>query len=443
MPPSSCEPCDCPGNFWGHVDSYRQAILKIGCSIYQTLTGTGGGVEFQFGDSPSVDAFARLRVSHPATLFDSKQIYDNSPLFWDDQEVSGGGTTSVHSADAARTRLAVAATTAGRRIRQTFMRFNYQPGKSQLSLLTFVQSALSSAGTTVSLGYYDDDNGVFFRDNGGTLQIVRRSSASGSPVDVAVDQTDWNIDPLDGTGASGLTIDVTKTNILAMDFEWLGVGRVRCAFVIDGQIVPFHAFNNANNLDVVYMSTPNLPLRYEIENDGAGPALSLDHICSTVISEGGSEALGSLHHLSTGDTQLDANASGALYAMLGLRLRSSHLSLTALIENISVLASTNDNFEYLLLFNPTVNGTFTYSDYDDSGMQAAIGATANTIDPGNEGVVVEGRWVSSNSAESTAVPNARRLGAAIDGTPDELVVAVRPLSVNLDVYGSITWRELL
>ena len=84
------------------------------------------------GAGPASDAFGRLRTSEPYTIFDSKQIFDNQPLFWDDQEESGSGTTSVHDADAARTRIGVANTTAGKRTRQTFMRFNYQPGKSQL-----------------------------------------------------------------------------------------------------------------------------------------------------------------------------------------------------------------------------------------------------------------------------------------------------------------------
>ncbi len=48
-------------------------------------------------DTPEIDAFGRKRVSDVFTLFDSKQLYDNLPLLYDDQQVSGSGTTSVHN----------------------------------------------------------------------------------------------------------------------------------------------------------------------------------------------------------------------------------------------------------------------------------------------------------------------------------------------------------
>ena len=83
-------------------------------------------------DSASIDAFARLRVSNPYTIFDSKQIHDNLPRRWDDQEISGSGTTSTYNTNEASTTIAVSSLTAGRRVRQTFMRFNYMPGKSTM-----------------------------------------------------------------------------------------------------------------------------------------------------------------------------------------------------------------------------------------------------------------------------------------------------------------------
>ena len=48
-------------------------------------------------NNPTGDAFGRLRVSEPTTLFDSKQIFDAQPLLWDDQETSGSGTTGAPS----------------------------------------------------------------------------------------------------------------------------------------------------------------------------------------------------------------------------------------------------------------------------------------------------------------------------------------------------------
>jgi hypothetical protein len=146
-------------------------------------------------DSPSIDAFARWRVSNPETLFDSKQIFDNQPLFWDEELESGAGITSAHSTATASTVITSTLNTAGTFTRQTFQRFNYQPGKSQLILITGILDR-SGGGTGVQrrIGYFDDDNGLFFEDDEGTVKVVRRTSVTGTPVDNKVTQASWNLD---------------------------------------------------------------------------------------------------------------------------------------------------------------------------------------------------------------------------------------------------------
>ena len=226
-------------------------------------------------DNPTGDAFGRLRVAEPQTLFDSKQLFDNQPLFWDDQQVSGSGTTSTHDPNTASTVMAVGATTAGNRVRQTFMRFNYQPGKSHLIFMTgTLGSSGGGTGITRLAGYGDDENGVFFVDKEGTINVRKRSYKTGSVVDTDVPQASWNIDTLDGNGVSGITLDATKSQILVFDMEWLGVGRVRCGIVVDGKVYYCHEFLHSNVEEGVYISTPNLPLRYEIDNDGTANVIS-------------------------------------------------------------------------------------------------------------------------------------------------------------------------
>ena len=156
-------------------------------------------------DNPSGDAFGRLRVANPETLFDSKQIFDNQPLFWDDDEVSGGSTTSTHSANTASTTLGVALNTAGNRVRQTYQSFNYQPGKSQLVLMTGVlDESGGGTGITRLMGYGNDNNGIFLVDKEGTINVRRRTYVTGSAVDNDAAQTSWNIDTMDGNGAFGI-----------------------------------------------------------------------------------------------------------------------------------------------------------------------------------------------------------------------------------------------
>ena len=388
---------------------------------------------------PVRDAFARSRESSPETLFDSKQIFDNLPLFWDDQEVSGGGTGSTHSSDTASTAISVSDSTAGERVRQTYRRFNYQPGKSHLIMATFAGMD-SSTGITKEVGYFDSNNGIFLRSKGGYLYVVQRSSSSGAVVDTEVIQSQWNIDKLDSRGGSGKRLDISKSQILLIDLEWLGVGRVRVSFVIDGYIAYFHEFLNANNLSEVYMSTPNLPVRYGIANDGTGPAASLMTICSTVISEGGAQKTGIVRSASTGNTQVDANSADTLYAVIGIRLKSAYIGATVLIESMSMLSESNGEFEWSLWWNPTVAGTFTYADETNSAVQTAKGATANTV---SGGYMIESGYANSDNAARSAISNALILGSAIDGTVDQIVLAVRTTGANADIQGTLVWRELL
>lgn len=399
-------------------------------------------------DTPSIDAFGRWRVSNPETIFDSKQIHDNQPLFWDDQQVSGGGTSSTHSVAKASTTIAVSNLTAGKRVRQTFRRFNYQPGKSSLIFITTNVSGIA-AGITRRVGYFDDNNGLFFELNpDGFIYAVRRTKTSGSMVDNSVKSTNFNIDPMDGTGPSGVTIDPTKTQIIVIDFEWLGVGRVRMGFVVDGIIYYAQEFLNANNLTEVYMSTPNLPIRYEISNDGTGAAADLMCICASVISEGGTQDNGQVRYASTANVPVDCAVVGTVYGIKGIRLKSTALDETVKILKTAIqLQSSSDDFEWLLIYKPTVAGTPTWNDETNSSAQTATGATANTI---TGGYIVTGGYVATATAGSSSdqisseIENALLLGSSISGTPDEIWLAWRALSnTNTTVEGSFTWRELL
>jgi hypothetical protein len=402
--------------------------------------------EVKAQDSFSIDAFGRWRVSEPFTLFDSKQLTDSAALFWDDQETDS--SISEYVDNYAATKMKVADTTLGTRTRQTKMRFNYQPGKSQLILLTF-SNIKSKAGITKQAGYFDDRNGIFLESRNDSVFVVRRTYVTGSAVDNEVYQTSWNLDTMKGTGTSGVTLDFTKTQIFLIDLEWLGVGRVRCGFVVDGFIYYVHEFNNANSLSTVYMSTPNLPLRYAISNDSTAMADSMYHICSSVISEGGQQENGVLRYKSTEGTNQNADVENTLYSVLGIKLKSTHLGSVVKLVNVALQVHTaSSKCEWVLLLNPTIAGAKTWADETNSAVQTFAGVTANTVTGGYAitGGFVETGGVAAGGAGSvqSSIQNAIYLGSTIAGVSDSIVVAVRPIggSTLVDVEGALTWREL-
>ena len=395
---------------------------------------------------PITDAFNRLRVGTPLTLFDSKLLYDKSPLFWDEATVSGSGMTSTYLSDESAVEIACSDATAGTMVRQTFQRFNYQPGKSQRIFITgILDGAGSGTGITQRLGYFDDNNGVYFQVKDGVFSLGRRSEASGAVVDTTITQAEFNGDQFPDLGGYDFnnpycqpTVDFTKTLIFCISFEWLGVGSVIYSVIIDTVEYVLHIAHHSNNLTQVYMRSPNLPVRYELSNDGTGGVAKIKCICSSVISEGGSEDTGILRYTSTEGTHLDADAADTLYAVIGIRLKSTHLDTTIKLVNQTLLAETNDDFEWQVVLNPTVASTFTYSDLTNSAVQVAKGVTANTV---TNGTVLLGGFGSNSVPTSSELLNSIRLGASIAGVRDEIVLCVRPLAINLDIQASLTWRE--
>lgn len=405
-------------------------------------------VSIRAQDSTSIDAFGRWRVSEPCTLFDSKQIFDAGPAFWDEELESGAGISAAHSVATASTVFSSTLNTAGVYTRQTFMRHNYQPGKSQLVLMTGVLGR-SGGGTGVKrrVGIFDDNNGLFFELNGsGSMSVVRRTSVSGAPVDVPEVQASWNIDSMDGSGPSEVTIDWSKNQIFWIDFEWLGTGRVRMGLVIDGIFVGVHQFLNANVLTTVYMSTPNLPLRYQMVTTVASPASTMEAVCASVISEGGVTDLGIIRRASTSGAHVDVATENVLYAIVGIRLKATHIAATIKILSVSIAEHVGGKeYEWVLLFNPIVAGAFTYADQADSSVQTALGATVNVVTLGTQIGGGFGSSASKGGLQTTEeIDSARRLGAKINGTVDTIILAVRAIggSSNIDIEASITWREL-
>src|SRR6056300_760483 len=274
------------------------------------------------------DAFGRMRISQPLTLFDSSHRYRDNNL-WDSLIVGTGSTVGFVTTQGL-VNIGIGTTAGCSVIRETTKTFSYQPGKSLLILNTFVP-ATPKENLRQRIGYFGADNGMYFEINGTTPYFVERSLSTGT--ETAVAQDDWNIDKLDGTGVSGITIDISKAQILWMDIEWLGLGTVRMGFVIDGKFIHAHSFHHANYIQSTYITTATLPLRYEIENlDDTASVSTLKQVCSTVISEGGYELRGRQGAVGTPiNAMRDLPATGVLYPIVSLRLKSTPNRLDAIV----------------------------------------------------------------------------------------------------------------
>jgi hypothetical protein len=404
-------------------------------------------VQIKPGNSPALDPFGRWRVSQPTTIFQSKQIHDNEPLLWDEELEDGEGIAAAYNADRSSTIITSTISTAGVFTRQTFQRFNYQSGKGQQIQITGVlERDATGTGVQRRVGYFDDNNGLFFEEDNGTIYVVRRSSISGTAADVErVAQADWNVDKMDGLGASRIKLDFSKAQLFEIDFQFLGTGRVRMGLDVGGISRTVHEFNNANNLTSAYMSTPDLPIRWQMVTTSSSPAVTMEAMCAAVMSEAGVEALGTSRYKSTEGSHISANTANLIYVVVGMRLKTTDLDSQVTIETMSMVNSTNDDFEWLLIWNPTVAVAVSFSDETNSVVETGVGEGSNpSTTTVTGGTRMAGGFVkaSGSSGDVTlGIAGTLRLGAKIDGTRDEIYLCVRPLSANADVDGGLSWRE--
>lgn len=418
------------------VNVLRLYFNQLDNLLEQIVNGSPVNVNFYGG---AIDAFGRARTSAPYTLFDSQNRYEKNDL-WSETTATGG--TVTYDANASTVELNVTTSSGSEVVRQTFRSFSYQPGKSLLTFNTFVMPT-AQANQRIRVGYFNTQNGVFLERDGTSVYIVRRTYVSGAAVDTRVAQADWNGDKLNGTGDSGFTLDLTKAQILWEDFEWLGVGSVRVGFVIDGQIIVCHTFQNANNLTSVYMTTAILPLRYEITNTGAtASSATLKQICSSVISEGGYEKKVATNVARM--TTANSSISTSFVPLVSIRLASGRTGAVVVPDGYSVLptASASTTFEIVLVKNPTLTGA-SWGATDSNNVERDISATSYT-----GGTIIHSQYVqSSNQAQGFSSGGGDynwdlQLGATIGGTSDIYTIAVRTTSGTQTAIGSLSFWDL-
>jgi hypothetical protein len=359
-----------------------------------------------------------------------------------DASTTAGGTVS-YTTNNSTVSLNVTEAVGSKTIRQSKRVMSYQPGKSLLIFNTFVMNTLT-ANLKQKVGLFDTNNGIFFTADGTTLKIVRRTYTSGAAVDTEISQSSWNGDKLDGTGASGFTLDASKSNILFIDIEWLGVGSVRVGFVINGQLITAHTFNNANSLTTVYMQTANLPIRYEIERSGTISAgtYTLQQICSSCISEGGYQPEGLEQMIGTATVSAGVNLATAntYYNIATIRIKSGRPYAVIVPAGLDVLNISNNDFEWGLFLNATPSSAFSYTSFSDN-----VEYDLTTVDLTAAGTRVAGGYLGGKTNPYTIGDGfvfSNQLGQTIAGVSDTLTLGVRTGSANGDVSGLIKWYDL-
>ena len=448
-----------------YISTYKRIINVYLCESQILLTNDDGNLMIEKNNTTDYDAFGRLRVSNPFTLFDSANANYKNTKF---SEYTTGGNTVSYDVNASVVNLICNAS--GTVIREGKTICSYQPGKSLLILNTFVMNP-AQTGLIQRVGYYNDLNGIFLELSGSTLNIVKRSYSSGSLQTTTITQENWNTNTLLN---SSPVLDITKSQIFWIDIEWLGVGSVRTGFIIDGKYYVCHVFNHANIIGTygTYMTSARLSPRYEITYSGAGSGLgyTLKQICSSVISEGGYESKSIVRHIGHTANMTNIPTSGtpsAWIPLIAIKLDdTSSININGIIipSQLSLLYDTgngNGNLLYQIILNPIITGsgsTPTYTKYSttysaDTNSVASCWVNTNasgTVYSVSGGIVVNAGLLTSGSTVSLSNANDFNLqiGRNYTGnntyTSDILVLAVKLLSSgnSPELYAQMGWYEI-
>jgi len=307
----------------------------------------------------------------------------------------------------------------------------------------------NTSGITTRIGYFDNSNGLFFQydTSSSTISVVLRNTTTDTPIP----QSSWNIDKMDGTGVSGITLNFTKAQLFVIDFEWLSVGRIRFGFYIFGRINYCHQITNLNELTNPYMLSPNLPVRYEISSI-TGASRTLTQICSTVISEGGYTPIGREFSAGTNpNTSINVPTSETpIIAITGI---STYNHENILPTSFTIMDINNNNgflYRLRLYLSPTgasspLNGA-TLSPVDNNSV-VQYSYTGLTIPVGS--IIVDqgyfyGRGIVSFNSLSDVFTNIIQITSNIDNVCDVLLLTAEKTGStgSGDVFASMSWQEI-
>lgn len=438
---------DALSNFNEHGrDGWELINLYNNLGVFKSSVG---GTLTSGSTNVAVDAFGRQRVSETFTLGDYKHLYSIDYNFLN---YSASGGTITHNVNRSSVTLQTSASATSTAVHQTKMYHNYMPGKSQLILSSIVFGA-AQPGVIKRSGYFDQYNGIFFeQDATGSLNWVIRSSTNGtgSITENRIRQENWNVYTCD---RPEFTIDITKTQLIWIDFQWLAVGRVRCGLVHQGSYVLTHVFDHSNFTDVAYMSNPNLPVRCEIQNTTTATG-SFEQICASVMSEGGYIESGTTWGLTSPNLRTITSASSM--PLIAVRLKNSYNNLPnrafVRVDNMSVFTE-DQTVKYRMVKLPNsaslVGGSWT-STNDSSTVEYNV--TATSIVGGQE--LINGFVFAGGTGVGNAIAgqgqvsgvNTKNNYIAQNYTSNDseiyALVVTNMTATSTDVGASMTWREV-
>jgi hypothetical protein len=396
-----------------------------------------------FGRQMKSDMFGRLAVAQKNKQIALKTGLDKSPKKIIEAALNGASSGPVNGSIT----MSVSAG-AGNYIHRVSREAGYyRPGEALEAMITFA-GFQQQAGVEKRVGYFDSSNvAPFNADLDGILLFCDPTEPVANAVKIQiwrsgtaildVSQPNWNRDPLNGSGSSGVAINWSRPQIMLIEMGWLGYAGVRISFMVDGVYIVAHEFfgSNVPGLTSTFCS-PNHKIGWRLNSTGG--AGSLVCTCAEVSTNGQPDSLGEPWSAPINNTQSSANVAGTRYLGLAIRLTSAAVAAKTAVKILSTptLNSNAISSNVEILLNPTFSGALTWNAIADYPIEFAQN-TAGLITITAVGQIIKRIVTSATNNQQLESELVQRIGSALDGTSDIIAIAVTPAANNLNYYSSV------
>lgn len=281
----------------------------------------------------------------------------------------------------------------------------------------------------------------------GTFAQITAGFNTISTTDTWVYQANFNLDTLDGTGNSGMTLDPTKGNVYEISFQWLGFGAITYGIEepTTGKLIAFHREQYANANIVPSVANPSFPMQFAVSNGyngatGTTPMTLKAASCAAFIEGPIVRNEPKFAYVAT-RTGLSGSAEFNIFSLRSKRTINGVASqIEGFLTNLTVSATTTKSVIVRMYLNPTSIGADTTTDYTKwvdvdtySGIQAD--STADTVTGGTL------LWAATLAKDGNTSVDLRDRDIALE-VNDTITVTVESVSSGTgDVSAVINWIE--
>lgn len=407
------------------------------------------------GAQMTSDQLSRLNIAYPSVEFEAGFRYNLDLLKWD---TSTTGGSAAHVATDSAVRLSTGGTTSGNNtwiVARKHMQHRF--GQSKLVLMSFKLETTaetneqSNVGIAITSGTSVLENAVLFRRGAsGSIQFIVVSDQSGSAVSDAVNQSSWNLDKLNGTGASGYTLNFAYPQTLAIELDW-PTGRTRLGFVIAGKIVWAHEYLHANSSSytTTYMRTAHLSPFFSVRNHGGATSAAITMLAysAVVMTTGADNVLPAYHFThNTGTTTIAVTTRRPVLSIRTKTTGPNSIRNTGfMIPNRAMIYPTTNGCLYELVLNGSLTGA----------SWAAVDSTYSIADKDTSATAISGGVILASGYAFTGAPET--IGQTLDrmfpkeldlvysnrgSTQDTLSIVCTAKTGTSDILASIDWTEV-